>query len=253
MNISANKQRSQPGHQELIESLAGTFPYKELRRPLTKAELTVLASTSREIEAKRRQSFEERLAEFRKSGESLRSFPMSLQQAIREPSKKFDAADLVGFTPVHLKVQQQVNSAPADDPFPFEAPPIAEHDYCDIPVDDDYDVSGNTTIEAHEGQPDVYDWKGATEGAITKIGFFPYRFKKGEPKTHLIRIGTKDHWGVDLERVVREFKLKEGDRIALKSIGKQPVVVPKRVQQDDGTYVIKQVDAMRNTWVCKRL
>lgn len=253
MKTSANTNKPPVSRQALLEALAGTFPYKELRRPLSRNELAVLASASREIELKRRESFEERLCEFRKSGESLRSFPMSLDTAIRDKTQKLNPDDLLGFTPVHVKVQQQAQQATVDDPFPFEAPPIMPTDYFDIPVDNEYDLTANEGIDAYEGQPDVHDWSGATEGSITKIGFFPYRFKKNESKTHLIRIGTKDHWGVDLERVVREFKLKEGDRIALKCIGKQPVIVSKREQQLDGTYAVKQVEAMRNTWVCKRL
>jgi hypothetical protein len=271
MKNNSNAHENPPAGSVSLRGLAALFPYRAANRARSQREYQILSNAQTADEISRRNDFHERLAAFKESGESLRSNPTYL------PDPLLGRTDLVqqdhlqnyfanqagsssirssGAPQAHMVAPIQPKAASVDqepDPFPFDVPPMDCDAFADVPVDVEYDQRVGTEVDGPDGQPDVHDWSKGTTGTITKIGFFPFRYKRGENKTHMVRIGTKDHWGADLERVIREFKLKEGDNISLVCIGKQPVVVKQKVDNGDGTYRMEDVDALRNTWACKRV
>lgn len=239
------------------------YPYFDSGKPKSRKQHHLIAGAQQLANQHRKSDFDARLRELRSRGETLRSFPTDAGSISWPLEGQAGSQEVLSYIEqvsrphanghVATPASDVMVQGPSDDPYPFEAPPIDASAFGGIEVDPEYDQGMALHPAGEEGQPDVYDWSDATIGNITKIGFFPFRFKQGEKKTHMIRIGTKDHWGVDLERVVREFNLREGDKIALMSIGKHPVVVKERVRQDDGSYKTEDKNAMRNTWVCKRV
>jgi len=248
---------------DAVRTKADLYPYFDYEMPKNETLHHLISGAQQVVRQQRRADFDSRLVELRSRGESLRSFPTDTRSSTWHIDGRPDIQALLsigGPLSHHVENCQRPDDAgdlseveAGGDPYPFGSPPMDASAYSDIEVEAEYDMGTEMHPAGEEGQPDVLDWTDATVGSITKIGFFPYRYKKNENKTHMIRIGTKDHWGVDLERVVREFSLREGDHIALMSIGKQPVVVKTRVRQEDGTYKLEEKDAMRNTWVCKRV
>lgn len=255
-----------------IKSLAPVFPYKEQPNCLGRAEYQQLAKAQHAEDARRRASFLERLEAYKKNNESVRSYPTPSFSLPKKPVIAWDEETQTNIEvlPVRLvrsearvlddnlaSTEQIPNyertEEPSSDEYPYDAPPLDPSQYASVAVDDEYDTTGPLAPEGSDGQVDVRDWSKATVGTVTCVGRFPYRFKDGEQKTFMVRVGSKDHWGVDLERVVREFKLQKGDKIALMCIGKQDVIVPIKEQQPDGSLKTVEKAAKRNTWVAKRL
>lgn len=253
-----------------LRSLSVVFPYIGKVEKMNARDYKLLSKAQKAEEMLRRKAFVARLDEYKLSFDTVRSFPTPVLDSFAEPEIDWDDETLTQ-TPcdqnallAHGKsLGYQINVAqdepvvtaapPSSDDCPYEAPPLDPSQYSSVQVDDEYDTTGPTAPDGNAGQPDVYDWSKATVGVVTNIGCYPYRYEKGKSKTHMVRVGTQDHWGVDLERVVREFGLKKGDKIALMSIGKQPVIVPEKVRQEDGSIKTVEKSAMRNTWVAKRL
>ena len=70
----------------------------------------------------------------------------------------------------------------------------------------------------------------------------------------MIRLGTLEVWGVDLERCMVEYDIDIGDRIALKRIGKVPVTVMQNVIDELGNVIGEEpVTVDRVSWIAKRL
>lgn len=249
---------------------ASMFPYQESGHPRKALDYRLMARIQLQELVDRRTAFVQRLDAFKQSDEPLRSFPTPAMTPRKCRAEYVD--DMLatyGPDPANYSYQsmQQATQAqeqhqvveapqvagPSFDDSPFEAPPLDANAYGNIEVDDEYDLDMPSCPEGSEAQPDGLDWSKATVGEVTSFGKFPYRYKQGESKVFMIRLGTQDHWGVDLERVVREFNLQKGDKIALMCIGKVPVIVPVRVLQTDGSYKTEEQEKMRNTWVCKRL
>lgn len=246
--------------------VAGLFPYQDcgVKSVLDYRDLAKLQTAE---DVQRRTEFSQRLEAFRKIDQPLRSYPTpSLEGGGRQDLVDIRPGRLIGdCSPSYLLEAASENStglppaahaatpSGADVGYAFEAPPLDASQYGGVEVDEQYDLGMPSSPTGSEGQPDEYDWSKATIGEVTTFGRFNYRFKKDESKTFMIRLGTQDHWGVDLERVAREFGIKKGDKIALMCIGKQPVIVPVRVRQADGSYKMEEQQKVRNTWVCKRL
>ncbi|MGI0646959.1 hypothetical protein ACRCPS_18240 [Pseudomonas aeruginosa] len=245
--------------------VAGLFPYQDcgVKSALDYRDLARLQTAE---EVQRRTAFSQRLAAFKQTDEPLRSYPTPSLEGGRHELVDLRPGRLIGdCSPNYLlevasadftgqaPAAQAASPAGADDDYPFEAPPLDASQYGGVEVDEQYDMGMPSTPTGVEGQPDLYDWSKATTGVVTTFGRFPYRYQKDKSKTYMIRLGTQDHWGVDLERVAREFGLQKGDKVALMCIGKQPVIVPVRVRQSDGSYKTEEQEKMRNTWVCKRL
>ncbi|EPJ7983176.1 hypothetical protein L4Z68_002330 [Pseudomonas aeruginosa] len=246
------------------------FPYQAKASPRSAQEYRAVARLQQAEEIHRRTEFSKRLDELKQSGQDIRSFPtpaLGFEQSeapVYDNSVSTRMADYdippVGAMTRPPQQQADVNAPAAvqpmpasDDSYPFDAPPIDPSQYGGVEVDDEYDTTVPAAPMGEEGQPDTYDWSKATVGEVTTFGSFPYRYQKGASKTFMVRLGTQDLWGVDLKRVAREFNLKKGDRVALMCIGKQPVEVPVRKRQEDGSYQIVHETKMRNTWVAKRV
>jgi hypothetical protein len=255
-----------------IKAMAQTFPYQDKSGPMSRDDYKLLAKTQRSVESRRRTAFLERFNSYMLSNDSVRSFPTPSFTLPDVPVMAFDeeTQTSIELLPVRSMrpasrsepvVSQVVSSRATNeqvepsstDEYPFDLPPIDPSQYAGVDVDEAYDTTGPVAPSGHDGQPDIHDWSGATEGSVTTLGRYPYLYKEGESKTFMVRVGTKDHWGVDLERVVREFNIKKGDKIALMCIGKQDVIVPKKVRQDDGSIKTEEINAVRNTWVAKRV
>lgn len=250
-----------------LRGVAALFPYRAARNARSRNEYVQLAAIQAVGEIERRMEFHKRLSDFKKTGGSVRSAIAVLPPHNRLLSNYLDNHVLQGDRPPlegELMPYSQpipyenpgaavAAAAPPQDGFYDESPPLVDADYAGVQIEDEYDRSMPSSPVGDDGQPDVHDWSDACVGVITKIGFFPYRYKPNESKTHMVRVGTLDHWGVDLERLVREFSLVEGDKIALKCIGKQPVVIKKRVEQEGGGFKMEDANVMRNSWVCKRV
>ncbi|APC19404.1 hypothetical protein BLL42_27075 (plasmid) [Pseudomonas frederiksbergensis] len=102
--------------------------------------------------------------------------------------------------------------------------------------------------------PEIDVWADALKGEVTSFGAFPYKHQKGEKISYMIRLGTLEVWGVDLERCMVEYDIDIGDRIALKRIGKVPVQVMQNVIDELGNVIGEEpVTVDRVSWIAKRL
>lgn len=253
---------------QTLKAMASTFPYKDKPGPLSLADYRTLAKAQRVEEFRRRTDFLTRLTAYKeKHDDSVRAFPTPdffpeeppvigwIDDAppcgLVLPFRSQQGADL----DVHDELPPHDDrfhddASPVGD-YPFEVPPIDPSQYGSVEVDEAYDQTGPVAPQGSDAQPDIGDWSKATVGVVTTIGSFPYLYKKDANKVFMVRIGTKDHWGVDLKRLVREFNIKKGSKIALMCIGKQPVVVQEKVPQPDGSIKTVEKDALRNCWVAK--
>lgn len=231
------------------------YPYQESAHNRTKEEYVNLAGQQQRLTFNRQQEFLLRLSAHRELNESLRSFPCELNkpfagyQMPTQPRMQLGAVALELtsashhlFEEVPYGTMDDYDHLQTEDGHAFEN---EDRNVGAVPLES---VSHITISEDEEG----IDWSNAKSGVIRQVGRYHYKFDNKESMSYLIRLGQHEYvWGIDLERLANLHKLKRGDRISLKCIGKQPVEVEVRELQEDQTYkvVTKMVD--RNTWVAK--
>ncbi|NWC83838.1 hypothetical protein HX798_26655 [Pseudomonas putida] len=245
------------------EASLQTWPYRSMSFR-TRNDLVEFARQQQELSSQSHQLFLQRLEKVKVEGGSLRSFPtptMGRQdehlvgegfvQAMSRASAR--SAGEAAVEPVSIAVQS------AGDPdMPFELDAVFDPDamYAGVEIEPESDKSLQPPPEVVASQGQVVDWSDAFTGEITYYGKHPYLFKKENQEkkaSYVVRLGTNDHWGVDLERVIRENRLKKGDRIALKCIGVMPVTIEDVGRDDQGNETVILRPGKRKTWVAKRI
>ncbi|MBP3998254.1 hypothetical protein [Pseudomonas koreensis] len=239
--------------QQFDSSVPATFVHqlKEVsleESPLASRTRLMNESAARENEEinKRRFEVQQRAAAIKSQG-SLRSFRRTNDAAFKQLPAPVRVKALPGRSE-EQKLWDRVLS---------EATPEAEHDYQELDSE-----SLRADMEAYEQHfqncadtaPEIDVWADALKGEVTSFGAFPYKHQKGEKISFMIRLGTLEVWGVDLERCMVEYDIDIGDRIALKRIGKVPVQVMQNVIDQFGTVIGEEpVTVDRVSWIAKRL
>ncbi|MEW5511819.1 hypothetical protein ABGT16_04295 [Pseudomonas asiatica] len=245
------------------EASLQTWPYRPVSFR-TRNELMEFARQQQELSNQSHQCFLQRLEKLKVEGGSLRSFPtptmgrqdecligVGLVQALGRASVRSTGVAAVE------PVAEAVESA-GDPDMLSELDAVFDPDtmYAGVEIEPESDKSLLPPPEVVASHGQVVDWSDAFIGEITYYGKHPYLFKKENQEkkaSYVVRLGTNDHWGVDLERVVRENKFKKGDRIALKSIGVMPVTIEEVGRDDQGNEIVILRPGKRKTWVAKRI
>ncbi|WP_095158169.1 hypothetical protein [Pseudomonas sp. Irchel 3E13] len=259
---------------KIAQPMVELFPYRASEGPRTKHDIVNQAASLEHFERERRSEFLERLAVFRQAGnESIRSFPAQLFEPVcnyemppaprvqLHPAREmethashhvFDDAPLAsisdcgdyGLEPTpYLDGMDGLQSGPSFE----EVPP---GDYSDFSMG-----ASAAELPAEVLADDTnIDWSRAKEGVVSQLGRYHYKFDKDQSLSYLVRLGRNEYvWGIDLERAINQHKVKKGDRVLLKCIGKQPVEVEVKVKQPDNSIVIEKKTVRRNTWVARVL
>lgn len=96
--------------------------------------------------------------------------------------------------------------------------------------------------------------KDLNTGILKAHGQAPYLHDDKNKFSYYVTLqqGDKEHtvWGVGLPDALEESKVKLGDEISLKNLGRQPVEVNQPIYGDDGKTVIghETIQTYRNTW-----
>jgi putative DNA primase/helicase len=96
--------------------------------------------------------------------------------------------------------------------------------------------------------------KDLNTGILKAHGQAPYLHDEKNKGSYyvILQQGDKEHtvWGVGLPDALEESKVKLGDEVSLKNLGRQPVEVDKPIYDDDGKTVIghETIQTHRNTW-----
>jgi hypothetical protein len=245
------------------EASLQTWPYRSVSFR-TRSDLVEFARQQQELSNQSHQSFLQRLEKLKEEGGSLRSFPtpsmgrqeehligVGLGQALSRASARSTGEAAV--EPVAVAIQ---SAGDPDTPYELDAVFDPDTMYAGVEIEPESDKSLLPPPEVVESHGQVVDWSDAFTGEITYYGKHPYLFKKENQEkkaSYVVRLGTNDHWGVDLERVVRENKFKKGDRIALKCIGVMPVTIEEVGRDDQGNEAVILRPGKRKTWVAKRI
>lgn len=94
-------------------------------------------------------------------------------------------------------------------------------------------------------------------GTVVEHGKAPYEHNPENRESYYVTLENSDGeksttWGVDLERAMTEREVKEGDKVELENLGRQPVTVNRPVKDDKGNVVgTKPVNSYRNQWDVK--
>lgn len=94
-------------------------------------------------------------------------------------------------------------------------------------------------------------------GTVVEHGKAPYENNPENRESYYVTLENSDGeksttWGVDLERAMTEREVKEGDKVELENLGRQPVTVNRPVKDDKGNVVgTKPVNSYRNQWDVK--
>lgn len=260
--------------QKIAQPMVELYPYRASECPRSKHDIMDQAASLAQFERERRSDFLKRLALFRQAGsESIRSFPAQLFEPVcnyeMPPAPRvqfhpagdlethashqvFDDAPLASISDCG---EYGLESAPyldgvhglQLDPSFEEVPPGY---YSDLPMEAS---PAELPAEVLADDTDI-DWSRAKEGVVSQFGHYHYKFDKDQSMSYLVRLGRNEYvWGIDLERVVNQHKVKKGDRVLLKCIGKQPVEVEVKVKQPDNSYTVEKKTVRRNTWVARVL
>lgn len=239
-----------------------TWPYLRPMSFRSRTELEDFARQQSLLAGESQQHFHERLHKLRADGGSIRSYPTP--QLVPREESIIDVGMLQAMARGVQRQDAKGSSASASPTNSVDsgAAPELDHNfamdgmYAGVEIEPECDNSISNGPEGEAAQPLNVDWSDAFTGEITLYGKYPYLFKnenKGKQPSYVIRLGTKDVWGVDLERVVREFNLRKGDRIALKCIGEMVVPIEEPGRDDNGNDAIIIRSAKRKTWVAKRI
>lgn len=242
------------------EAVLKTWPYLQPMSFRSRNDLEEFARQQKELAGHSQQLFRQRLEKLKSEGGSIRSYPtpsmgvrdeclvdMGLVRAVARGSGNADVKVIAAPEPVAEKAVVQP-----------EFDPTLVHDemYAGVEIEPECDKSLPVGPEGEAAQPQVVDWSDAFTGEISFYGKYAYLFKQENQKkkpSYVIRLGTKDHWGVDLERIMKEHKFKKGDRIALKCIGMMPVTIEEIGRDDQGNETVILRPGKRKTWVAKRI
>lgn len=205
------------------------------------------AARENEIGAKRRLEVRQRVVALKSQG-SIRSF----RRAKDTRSKQLSGPDRMKALPSRTEEDQLWNRVLG------QSVPEIFYDYQQEvdkeSLQEDMDAYAQYFQNCAETAPEIDVWSDALMGEITAFGAFPYKHQKGEKISYMIRLGTLEVWGVDLERCMVEYDLDIGDRIALKRIGKVPVQVLQNVIDVQGNVIGEEpVTVDRVSWIAKRL
>nr|WP_067297088.1 LPD7 domain-containing protein [Marinobacterium profundum] len=94
-------------------------------------------------------------------------------------------------------------------------------------------------------------------GTVVEHGKAPYEDNPENRDSYYVTLENSDGeksttWGVDLERAMAEREVKEGDKVELENLGRQPVTVNRPVKDDKGKVVgTEQINSHRNKWDVK--
>ncbi|MFN3710617.1 MAG: LPD7 domain-containing protein [Alishewanella aestuarii] len=94
-------------------------------------------------------------------------------------------------------------------------------------------------------------------GTVVEHGKAPYEHNPENRESYYVTLENSDGeksttWGVDLERAMTEREVKEGDKVELENLGRQPVTVNRPVKDDKGNVVgTEPVNSYRNQWDVK--
>lgn len=243
------------------EASLKTWPYLQPMSFRSVSDLEEFARQQNQLAGESQKSFSERFEQLKAKGGSIRSFPtppmggldesvvdMGLVQAVARASASDQrAAGAQAAAPV---------AAPSNLPQEFDPALLFEEMYEGVDIEPEFDKSLPQPPAEESAKAVTIDWSDASVGEITLYGKYPYQFKEENRKKNLsyvIRLGTENIWGVDLERIMREHKFKKGDRIALKCISFDRVTVPEQGHDHQGNEQIVLRPAKRKTWVAKRI
>lgn len=244
------------------EAVLQTWPYLQPMSFRSRSEIEDFARQQQKLAGKSMKLFQDRLSKLKSDGGSIRSYPtpnldvrdecvvdLGLLKAMARgvPSNSVKgASEPVAPDP---KVQSDV-------PPEFDQTLVHEEMYAGVEIDPECDKSIPVAPEGETALPKVIDWSDAFTGEITFYGKYAYLYKaenKKKKPSYVIRLGANDHWGVDLERIMKEHKFKKGDRIALKCIGLMPVTIEEIGRDDQGNETVVLRPGRRKTWVAKRI
>ncbi len=117
--------------------------------------------------------------------------------------------------------------------------------------------SEETTPARDRSVPDARNSarQGLLRGTLIEHGRAPYQNNSREPESYFVRLetarGERTIWGVDLERALRQSLSQPvaGDRVALRSLGQEPVTV-KSAQRDESGRLVgeRELAVHRNRW-----
>ncbi|MGN7444282.1 MULTISPECIES: hypothetical protein [Pseudomonas] len=216
--------------------------------PLAKRIRLMNESAARENEEinKRRCEVQQRAAVIKSQG-SLRSF----RRAKDELPKHLSAPACIKALPGRSEDEKLWDRVLS------EEKPASQYDFQEFDSDSlraDMDAYERHFQNCSNTAPEIDAWADALKGEVTSFGAFPYKHQKGEKISFMIRLGTLEVWGVDLERCMVEYDIDIGDRIALKRIGKVPVTVMQNVIDELGNVIGEEpVTVDRVSWIAKRL
>jgi len=96
-------------------------------------------------------------------------------------------------------------------------------------------------------------------GRLVDHGAAPYKHKANAERSYFVRVetsaGDRVVWGVDLERALRESLTAPaaGDRVGVRSVGREPVTVTRRERDGEGQVVGETPkQAHRNRWLIEK-
>ncbi|EGU30972.1 relaxase [Vibrio ichthyoenteri ATCC 700023] len=89
-------------------------------------------------------------------------------------------------------------------------------------------------------------------GTVVSHGEAHYQHNKKNEKSYVVTLDnngmTRELWGKDLARAMKENAIQVGDKIKLTQAGQKDVVVTTKQQQPDGSIKRENIEALRNEW-----
>ncbi|EKF7417622.1 hypothetical protein EFK68_04140 [Pseudomonas aeruginosa] len=244
------------------EAALQTWPYLQPMSFRSRSEIEDFARQQQKLAGKSQKLFQERLDKLKSDGGSIRSYPTPsldvrdecvVDLGLLKAMARGVANSAVKVTSEPVAVVPKVES---DVPPEFDQTLVHDEMYAGVEIEPECDKTIPVGPEGEAAQPQVIDWSDAFTGEISFYGKYAYLFKPENQKkkpSYVIRLGTKDHWGVDLERIMKEHKFKKGDRIALKCIGMMPVTIEEVGYDNQGNEEVILRPGKRKTWVAKRI
>ncbi|EOC1853657.1 LPD7 domain-containing protein [Vibrio parahaemolyticus] len=94
-------------------------------------------------------------------------------------------------------------------------------------------------------------------GTVISHQAAPYQHNKDNNMSYVVKLDqngtTREVWGKDLQRVMQDNHIKEGDHIRLERAGKQDVTVTANKEQPDGSMKKEHIETQRNEWQVSRV
>lgn len=112
--------------------------------------------------------------------------------------------------------------------------------------------SGEFIAREQNEDQNFEDIAGWITGVVQYMAYNPYKFRKGQNTSYVVRLSNRDVWGVELAEVLGSKNIKVGDKIAVKKVDHTPVTVQQTMTDGHGNMVgVKDIKAKRNHWVVR--